>query len=320
MAILEDLGLEIKIVVDNSPLQEYEGKEVDAPGDGFSDDIRKCRRYVKVNVDTEFGVQICTTPNNEYLDDNKKKRLIVSIDLDGQKDLQVTLVGSLKRSDLVEGKSEHNGQTSVLRKFRFKTVSTVDDDDIGRVHKDKKTAEVLGLIRVRIWRGEVTQNVPKRPHQTTSFGEIEDHLAEKALSHRAILSAAVPADAIPCAGFAYLETYEVPLAIFFFNYRPKAILQEELVIPRSREPSPVDVDSLPLREIHRLAGESLDILPLHKIRRLAQLRLLSGKEGNNTSSKGDVKREPGKDLASQQPRKFVKMSNGREAVDLTDED
>jgi len=124
IAIVEDLGLEIKIVVDNSPLQEYEDKEVDAPDDGFSDDIRKFRRYVEVNVDTEFGVQICTTPNNEYLDDNKKKRLIVSIDLDGQKDLQVTLVGSLKRSDLVEGKSEHNGQTSVLRKFRFKTVST----------------------------------------------------------------------------------------------------------------------------------------------------------------------------------------------------
>lgn len=59
-----------------------------------------------------------------------------------------------------------------------------------------------------------------------------------------------------------------------------------MVIPRSREPSPsdVDVDGLPLREIRRLARESLDFLPLHEMRRLAQLRLLSAKARNSSWS------------------------------------
>lgn len=123
MAILEDLGLEVKIVVNDSPLQEYEDKMGDPTDDGFGDEIRKCRRYVEVNGDDEFGVQIRVTPNNEYLD-GKKKQISFSIDLDGQESLESVLVMTKDYPFLVPGRNEYDGRIHTLRKFRFTTVST----------------------------------------------------------------------------------------------------------------------------------------------------------------------------------------------------
>ncbi|KAK7724222.1 hypothetical protein SLS64_000556 [Diaporthe eres] len=102
MAILEDLGLEVNIVVNDSPLQEYEDKGADLSDDGF-----------------------------------------------------------------------------------------VNDDDAERVSKDKQTARLLGLIRVRVWRTRIINTcVPENLRQTTKFDEMQKALAQKAvkdnaLSHRA---------------------------------------------------------------------------------------------------------------------------------------
>lgn len=123
MAILEDLGLEVKIVVNDSPLQEYEDKKGNPTDDGFGDEIRKCRRYVEVNGDDEFGVQIRITPKNEYID-GKKKGLKFDIDLDGQERLVRSATTTMDYQFLVQGRKEQDGQTSTLRKFRFTTVST----------------------------------------------------------------------------------------------------------------------------------------------------------------------------------------------------
>lgn len=123
MAILEDLGLEVKIVVNNSPLQEYEDENGGPTNDGFGDEIRKCRHYVKVNGDDEFGVQIRVTPNNEYID-GKNKGLKFDIDLDGQEGLVRSSTTTKDSQFLVQGRKEKDGHTSTLRKFRFITVST----------------------------------------------------------------------------------------------------------------------------------------------------------------------------------------------------
>lgn len=166
MAILEDLGLEVKIIANNSPLQEYEDKEVDPTDDGFGDEIRKCRRYVEVFEDAEFSAQFRVTSALK----NADERFRFALDLDGQEDLEDQFLGSDSEHYLVKGKDEYHGQTLVLRKFRFSTVATgrypqdsrsckrsantiaVDDDNTERVIKDRKAARHLGLIRVRVWR------------------------------------------------------------------------------------------------------------------------------------------------------------------------
>lgn len=124
MAILEDLGLEVKIIVNGAPLQEYEDKEADLSDDGFGGKTRKCRRYVEVDGDTEFGVQLHVTPNNNYLDGNKQKRLRFCLDLDGQEELEARLMNLACNPVLLDGKDEYNGWTLVSRRFRFTTIST----------------------------------------------------------------------------------------------------------------------------------------------------------------------------------------------------
>lgn len=123
MAILEDLGLEVKILVNESPLPEYEDKEADPTDDGFGDEIRKCRCYVEVVDNAEFVVQLHVTPANNYLN-NTKKRFRFALDLDDQEEFEDRLMDSTEQVILIDGKDEYDGQKSTLRKFRFTAVST----------------------------------------------------------------------------------------------------------------------------------------------------------------------------------------------------
>lgn len=123
MAILEDLGLEVKVLVNNSPLQEYEDNDTESTDDGFGDEIRKCRRYVEVVGDTEFGVQFRVTPNSNYLNSNRQ-RLRFEIDLDDHEELRGFLLRSKGEPVLIEGQVDYDGQTYAMRKFRFATMST----------------------------------------------------------------------------------------------------------------------------------------------------------------------------------------------------
>lgn len=124
MAILEDLGLEVKILVNNSPLQEYEDKDAGPTDDKFGNEIRKCRRYVEVIENAEFAVQLHVTPANNYLN-NESERIGFFIDLDGHEWLANRLLNSDDKQGLVDGKVEYEGQTSVSRrKFRFSNVTT----------------------------------------------------------------------------------------------------------------------------------------------------------------------------------------------------
>lgn len=123
MAILDDLGLEVKIIVNDTPLQEYEDKEVDPADDGFGDGVRKCRCYVEAVDNAEFSVQLHVTPANHYLD-NTKNRLRFDLDLDGQTNIENRLVSLTEPLFLIEGIDENDGQNFSLRKFRFTAVST----------------------------------------------------------------------------------------------------------------------------------------------------------------------------------------------------
>lgn len=123
MAILEDLGLEVKILVNNSPLKEYEDKEAGPTDDGFGEEIRKCRRYVEVVEDAEFAVQLHVTPANNYLND-ANKRIFFALDLDGEEEFEDRILAEDDRESLVEGKGEIGDEGTVVRKFRFTTVTT----------------------------------------------------------------------------------------------------------------------------------------------------------------------------------------------------
>lgn len=122
MAIFEDLGLEVKILVNNKSLREYEDNNADSTDDGFGDEIRKCRRYVEVVENSEFAVQLHVTPVNKYLD-NMKKAFYFALDLDGQEEFEGHLLDQEQKKYLVKGKYECDGRESTMRKFRFTAMS-----------------------------------------------------------------------------------------------------------------------------------------------------------------------------------------------------
>lgn len=122
MAILEDLGLEVKILVNNIPLREYEDKNADPTYDEFGNEIRKCRRYVEVVENAEYAVQLHVTSVDKYLD-NTEKGFYFVLDLDGQEHFENQILDQECRSYLVEGKSECDGRESTIRKFCFTAMS-----------------------------------------------------------------------------------------------------------------------------------------------------------------------------------------------------
>ncbi|KAM0230268.1 hypothetical protein ACHAPO_009451 [Fusarium lateritium] len=95
---------------------------------------------------------------------------------------------------------------------------------------------------------------------------------------------------------------------FFFHYQSHEALQHEMIIPRtpSLEPPVVAED-----------GEDvLSRLSESEIRRLAMERL---RDNNIKQESSGIKREADEHPATTRPWKVVKLDDGKEAVDLTDE-
>lgn len=126
MAILEDLGLEIKVLVDESPLKEYEDDEEVGPEDcSFGDKTRKCRRYVEIVEDAHFDIQVHVLPTISCFDsrlDSLKQRLKFAIDLDGHDTRPQSWLLRPSHSMVIKGTHEYDGRTMRLRKFKFATV------------------------------------------------------------------------------------------------------------------------------------------------------------------------------------------------------
>ncbi|KAL1855797.1 hypothetical protein Daus18300_010972 [Diaporthe australafricana] len=256
----------------NSPLKEYEDEKVGPADRSFGDETRKCRRYVEVVKDANFAIQLHVSPTINCLN-NPEQGIEFALDLDGHNSLtQAVLVPS--NSMVIKGAYESDGQTTMLRNFKFATVSTVEEEDGERVAKDRETAELLGLICVRVWRSEpIEDDVPMGPIQADVFDDVDGQLAEKALngkalSHRAILSAPVETREISLTVTTLVDPLEAPLAVFYFKYR------------------------------------------------LRGLQSLNPVQGGNPA----IKREQSETQVSERPRKVVKISGGREAIDLTDDD
>lgn len=116
MAILEDLGLRVKIIVIDSPLQEYEDKGEAPTDDGFGDEICKCQRHVEVVENDEFAVQLDIIKAKNH--PNKEKiEFKFALDLDGQEEFEHRLLQSDDPVFLIRGKDGHDGQKLTLRKF-----------------------------------------------------------------------------------------------------------------------------------------------------------------------------------------------------------
>ncbi|KUI73783.1 hypothetical protein VM1G_09341 [Cytospora mali] len=309
MAIIEELGIEAKILVDGSAATEYTpDEEPEIEGDNFGPSTRVCCRYVEAIDNAHFalhaGIASVNSPGNKWLEESWENGFSFGISIDGGKTVSSQIVQQYQY-DTLQGVID--GQTGTIRKFRFASVSTVDDASKNRVAKDLKAAKNLGLIRLVIRRVVVTSITRNSasPIDTSNLANGEISLAEKALkgkaiSHGTTLSAPVRYNAL-FVSTSPVDPKDSPFAVFYFKYRSKEALQQELIIPRPRSLSmESDVDNLSPEELRRLARE-----------RLSQMR------GNKRSG---VKADSEEASGSSRPYKLVKIEGDKRAIDLTEDD
>ncbi|ROW12876.1 hypothetical protein VPNG_04664 [Cytospora leucostoma] len=309
MAIIDNLGLEVKILVNGSAATEYvPDKEDQADGHNFGPSTKICCRYIQSIDDAHFAISAGLTWKHkvaeQWIKESQNNCCGFDFSVDGRR-IDVLLISKRHEGAIIlEG--FHDRRSNTLREFRFASVSTVDDAN-RQVAEDMKTAKNLGLIRVLVWRSVIREKdiLTNFPGNTSNLTDGGLSLAEKALkgraiSHGAAFSAPVAASQPRRHDVVYLSP---PLAVFYFMYRSKEGLQQELIIPRPRSLSiKSEVDNLPPEELRRLARE-----------RLSQMR------GDNKRA-ASVKEDKDAAPRSSRPYKYVKIEGGKEVIDLTEDD
>ncbi|CZR33939.1 uncharacterized protein FPRO_01511 [Fusarium proliferatum ET1] len=270
--------------------------------------------YIESKSGAEFAIEIVVS--DKYQPPNSHDSFIAEVYVDGErrrcKILDVPLSSSRKKAIIISSgrvSPETRAKKPILGKFVFAPINTISDPtSADRLNQDLKRAETLGIIRLCLFAGRFKGTRPREHHSCYSTSR-EVEVAEKALKGKAISHTTTLAETTEKPSSQKTVTTDDRLmGEIFFRYRSYQALQHEMIIPRTPSPEPSATTSID--------ASALSLLTESDIRRLALERLRDTQIKNESSH---VKREA--EEASQSPRrwKFVRLEDGKEAVDLTDD-
>ncbi|KAF5565455.1 hypothetical protein FPHYL_4253 [Fusarium phyllophilum] len=312
MAVLDEVPLVTarvrvagELATEYDPLGDQE-PVINLDKEGNKINTRNC--YIESKSGAEFAVEV--TVSDKYRLPHSHDRFIAEVSIDGQwmesSCIMIPFPPGMPYTIVISSCDfSTENERVVVRKFVFAPITkTSDHISTDRLNNDIKQAETLGTIRLRLITGRFIGPHLKKPLIWHGGRDVE--LAEKALKGRAISHATLLAetDKKPSQNRVAIEDRRL-LGEIFFRYRSYQALQHEMIIPRT--PSP------------RLSGldeDSLSHLSENDIRRLAMERLRDTQVKDEFSQ---VKREAEENPRTPRSWKFVKLDNGREAVDLTDD-
>ncbi|RBQ91475.1 hypothetical protein FVER53263_00584 [Fusarium verticillioides] len=315
MAVLDEIPLvTARVRVAGELATEYDALDDQEPvinldKEGSKIPTRNC--YIESKSGAEFAVEV--TVSGKYRLPHSHDRFIAEVFIDGQW-MESHCIGTPfspgMSSTIVISGAEFLAENErvVTRKFVFAPITkTSDHISTDRLNNDIKQAETLGTIRLRLITGWFEG--PSFPKPLTWHGGRDVELAEKALKGRAISHATLLAetDRKPCPVRSKIDDMRL-LGEIFFRYRSYQALQHEMIIPRT--PSP---------ELSATTGfddDPLSHLSESDIRRLALKRLHDLQAKDEISQ---IKREASENPFTPRPWKFVRLKDGKEAVDLTDD-
>ncbi|CEF73027.1 hypothetical protein FGSG_00977 [Fusarium graminearum PH-1] len=269
--------------------------------------------YIECKSGAEFAIDFTVSPGFKFFEKNDIIR--VNTFIDGARicslgvnkhelGRQVTRIKSTTRCHIDKGRAE-------IKKFMFTSITKKTGDSASRskIEEDTLRAKGLGTIKLAVFTAKKSK---KQSNQRSSGPTIlhQSDFAEKALKGKEISHAtalAATGDIIPNRRIINIEN-RINLGEFFFHYRSHEALQNEMVIPRTPSPEPPAVAND--------GDDVLSHLSESEIRRLAMERL---RDSNIKLESSGIKREANGHPATTRPWKVVKLDDGKEAVDLTDE-
>ncbi|KAH8743369.1 hypothetical protein F5883DRAFT_477156 [Diaporthe sp. PMI_573] len=197
MAIIEELGVEVKVQIGASAATEYIDPEPYVDNDAHSQTTNICHRYVESVDNAEFAIHVGLIPGTnvgqQWIGSSRKHALSFSVTIDGT-GASKTTVRHDKISKLLEGIHSRENQTFtqlgpylVFQFCRYLT-TLVDDTNKERITTDMTAAQNLGLIRVCVQRATVSKSRPRKNllRHDLKWGTDGLSFAEKALKGRAI--------------------------------------------------------------------------------------------------------------------------------------
>lgn len=126
MAVIEELGLEVKVMVNGSAAAEYPDKEPDVNNDARRQSANACHHYVESVDNAEFAIHVglisVFNTGREWISRSRNHGLSFSVAFDGGSDVEAVFVDQHRNTVLLEG--AHNQENQTLRKFLFTPVTT----------------------------------------------------------------------------------------------------------------------------------------------------------------------------------------------------
>ncbi|EXK49003.1 hypothetical protein FOXG_17985 [Fusarium oxysporum f. sp. lycopersici 4287] len=315
MAVLDEVPLVTarvrvagELATEYDPLDNQESV-INLDKEGTKIPTRNC--YIESKSGAEFAVEV--TVSDKYRLPHSHDTLIAEVSIDGQMMESCyirTPFSPGMPSTIVISSAEFLAEKErvVARKFVFAPITkTSDHISTDRLNSDIKQAETLGTIRLLLTTGRFEGPCFKKPLSWHGGRDVE--LAEKALKGRAISHATLLAetDMKPYLNRSTIGHRRL-LGEIFFRYRSYQALQHEMIIPRTPSPK--------LSATAGLDEDSLSHLSESDIRRLALERLHDTQAKDEVSQ---VKREAAENPRTPRQWKFVRLEDGKEAVDLTDD-
>ncbi|KAK7413074.1 hypothetical protein QQX98_008082 [Neonectria punicea] len=306
MAVLPGVpGLSVNIRVAGEIATEYQ----DAHDDNAADvDDTSTRCYIESKAGAEFAIELTVTP--EYRLGGRYNGLAEFPSIDGKTTSGKCLfLGDqrAKAETIVQTGATMGSDVPNMAKFgNFVFIPiTSNDESQALPSRNSELAKSLGTISVRVKACNFTGELGDFPWSTfdtqKSLSIHEKLMKGKDLSHGSSISDGRLINRPKTNVFAESET------IGTYNFYPRShdALKSRMLIPRSRPPSPLSPG----------ADDTLGSLSDAEIRRLARERLRDVKIESSVS----VKRESESTPQPVRPLKVIKLQDGTEAFDLTED-
>ncbi|KAG4035007.1 hypothetical protein MFRU_002g03560 [Monilinia fructicola] len=238
--------LEVSVQVDGANVQEYDDDEEITVKPGLVGEHQAGRtvsKFVEAVDGAEFCVRCLISP--QYIRDSPN--ILVRAYVDGNL-AQGKVVGHARSSILFEGKSIRTSHSSrsgdaekwVMQKFRFSRLDISSEETRhSSLEQERKEAEKIGTIEVKIWRvSETTTVIPLTCNQLSAASNRFHEKAFKgeAKTHNVSYSAKTPIPAQRFVDCKILDGKDYPIAIYKFKYRSREALKQLLIIERTPEP------------------------------------------------------------------------------------